>query len=520
MICPTWRCNQSNFTRVAGLIGATFFLALGCNRDPSTLGPTASADRAESSAARKADSVASSNPTASPDGRRIWNPSWTLAFRKPSALAELEARGKVFVSTVVKSELFEEGPLYLERRGSRLQGILDRTIVEGTVNEGGTLELRDSVTQRVVFRGTAKSAKEVTGTVFAENEERTVQSVADLPELFPGGVLVFNILRTSSRAVSEAKLNRHLSHVSGQVNGYGWLNHAPFVRKASGTLDNQWLHLTVGSEKWTLREGPGLFVGRVEPGGDVVVLSDPHVFEKAFEAAPRSVALGGGLSVVSHAVKHKNGACEVSLDIPVITGPQTSPELNRLLAEQMVRWAMGPLVPDEGLPVPTPEKLRCSPGANIKDGPEFMGATYEASALGGGWLNLRLKGYARTGGARATVGHDCVLIDSARGRLYEGAELLNDAQRATVTGWVERQLRMTARNARLDLDDENYYTNAAPVSEQTALCLSTTGLEVAFNPGEVTRYTPTPGPSAFIPRELLARLAIEGSVLAGWLKSP
>lgn len=116
------------------------------------------------------------------------------------------------------------------------------------------------------------------------------------------------------------------------------------------------------------------------------------------------------------------------------------------------------------------------------------------------------------------MGQDCVLVDSAHGRLYKSAELLNEAQRATLTACVEQRLRMMARNARLDLDDDNYYRNAAPVSEQTSLCLTTEGLEVAFNPWEITKYVPTPGPSVFIPRKLLDRLAIEGSVFARVLK--
>ena len=490
------------------------FLVLGCHRDPSISVPVAKGLSTASAAPSLVANADSSSASAVSDGGKSLNPSWTLAWRAPSSCAELEVPGDIFVSTVIESDCFEEGPLYLERRGSRLQGILDRTIVVGHLANSGTIELRDAVTHLVVFRGRAEGTGKVTGTLFAENEERVVRSSAHVPEPFPEGTFTFSILRTSSHVVSEAKLSRHSTTVSGHVDGYGWLNQAPFGRAAKGTLDSDVLQLNVGPEKWTLRAGPGFFVGRVEPGRDVVVLRDPRKFEKVGEPLPKKVDLGSGQSVVPRAVKNKTINCEVALVIPVIAGVRNATDLNRGFAEQMVNMAMGPSAGD---PVPLPEKLRCSPAEGTKSDPDYMGATYEAADLGGGWLNVRLKGYTRTGG-RSTAAQDCVLVDSAHGKLYESAELLNEAQRATLTGWVEQRLRMMARNAQLDLDDENYFRNAAPVSDQTALCLTPEGLEVAFNPGEITKTLPALGPNVFIPSKLLARLAIEGSAFAAVLK--
>ena len=467
---------------------------------------------------RVADAASSSAP-AELAGGDDQNPAWTLAWRMPAALAALEVPGDLFVSTVIESDRFEEGPLYLERRGSRLQGILDRTIVEGKLADGGGVELRDAVTHLVVFRGRAESTTKVTGTLYAESEKRVVRSAPEVPEPFPQGTFTFRVLRTSSLAESEAKLSRRASSVSGQIDGYGWLHKAPYGKAAKGTFTNDALHLTVGSESWTLRSGPGLFIGRVQPGHDVVVLRDPHKFARAVDTAPKTRVLGSGQTVVARAVKNKSGHCEVSLIFPAIVGTQNATEVNRVLAEQMVRMAMGPLAPGEGEPVPAPEKLRCSPGDASRTDPYLMSASYEAVDLGGGWVNLRLTGYARTGGARPTVGQDCVLVDAGHGKLYRSGELLSDAQRATLTLWVEQRLRMMARNAQLNLDDENYYANAAPVSERTSLCLTSEGLEVAFNPGDITKYMPTAGPSVFIPKKLLARLTTEGSVLAGVLNN-
>ena len=512
-------CNVKCHQRASALILLSS-VALGCHSDPGTSVTMASGRPTASAVPQLAAGTLSSSAPAVPNEGKTQNPFWTLAWRSPSSHAALEVPGDAFVSTVIESDLFEEGPFYLERRGSRLQGILDRTIVEGKFSDGGGIELLDAVTHLVVFRGRAESANIVTGTLFAENEQRIVRSAANVPEPFPEGAFTFSILRTSSRTVSGAKLRRHSSSVSGQVDGYGWLERAPFGRAVSGTFENDGLNLKVGSEKWSLRAGPGIFVGLVEPGHDVVVLRDPHKVEKVANTAPRTVDLGGGRSVVPRAVRNKSRFCEVSLMIPVITGANAAPELNRVLAEQMVGWAMGPLDPDDGSPIPAPEKFRCLPEYGSPSERYFMGADYEAVDLGGGWVNLRLKGYARTGGPRATVGQDCVLVDSAHAKLYRSGELLNEAQRVTLTSWVERRLRMMARNAQLNLDDDNYYANAAPISEKTSLCLTREGLEVAFNPGEITKYLPTAGPSVFIPRKLLARLVTEGSVLATLLKRP
>jgi len=95
------------------------------------------------------------------------------------------------------------------------------------------------------------------------------------------------------------------------------------------------LHLKVGPEKWTLRAGPGFFVGRVEPGRDVVVLRDPRRFEKAGEPLPKKVDLGSGQSVVPRAVKNKTSNCEVALVIPVIAGVKNATDLNRGFAVRL-----------------------------------------------------------------------------------------------------------------------------------------------------------------------------------------
>jgi hypothetical protein len=435
----------------------------------------------------------------------------------PSVLAELAAPGEPCVGTLLENDLFEEGPLYLECHGTSAHGILDRTVVVGQLDPSGGLELRDASTQSVVLRGRLDGPGHVTATLLGEGETRAVRSVVDASDMLPEGRFSYDVLRSAARAVSVATLERRGDFVTGTVNGYGWLTRPPFDRMARGRLRAAELRLAVGGENWKLRVGPHLFVGRAEPGGDVLVLLHPSAAlptEPGPFALPKPLVLGEGCSIVPRAVRHRTSSCEVSLVVPQLKGTAVTPQMNKSLAEEVVGLAMGTAIPTGELP--SPEKLRCEPGLGSAADPYpyVMMAGYQAASLGHGWVNLRITGYSRTGGARANVGDTCYLVDIPRGRLFSSAELLDDDQRRTLTEWVERRLRMSARNARLDAEDGEYYRNAAPVTAQTSLCLTADGLEVAFAPGEVTRYVPTRGPSVLIPRRLLSRLVGSGSPLA------
>ncbi|MBN1605931.1 MAG: hypothetical protein JW940_04830 [Polyangiaceae bacterium] len=270
-----------------------------------------------------------------------------------------------------------------------------------------------------------------------------------------------------------------------------------------------------------LRPGPRLFVGRAEPGGEVVVLLHRRAVlppNRGPFAPPKPLDLGEGRSIVPRAVLHKTSTCEVSLFVPVLKATAITPETNQVLVDAVVAQAMGPSVPDRSLP--SPEEVRCEPGLGSDESPYVVDGGYEAVSLGHGWVNLRIEGYARTGGASANVSGTCFLVDLARGRLYRSRELLDDDQRKTLTQWVERRLRMDARNARLDAEDSDFFENAAAVSPETSLCLSPDGLEVAFYPGEVTKHMPTRGPSVLIPKARVTRLVASGSPLAELLRQP
>lgn len=469
------------------LVASVSSVPTGCKPRPSQPQSTDAGPLLSASAPTSATAAMSAAPAAPPvTASFAAHDHWSTATRDPKTdpLFRNHRPGAFFHASSVESDDGSEGDLYLERDGDTLFGRWGLTVVDGKLaSDGKAFELRDVGTEQTIFEGRLEGA-ELVGVIGAEGVLRRVRSLPARPiaeatfKLTHGEGPRLLTIEVQDGAVKRATFSTYGKNAKKDV---------PFpVRREADRFvvrDDQ--------TEWSLWPTAGGVIGRSATGQ--LVRQDHGV--SVDEPKPLPFTRGALTLGVTHLRKGKpNTKCDIDIELPTVKGIPNAEGLEKTLQRAVIDAGVG--MWPSGEPPPTLASFVCQkdPFVDI----QIQSASTAVTPLGGGFIGLEVKGYARfssMGGV--TASSDCLLLDQTRGELVP--DLLNklpDPVTEVVRVQADRALKREMRSAKLDRDDFYVVESLESIGSSMSVCPTGRGLRLLIPLGTITKNIAGSGPIA------------------------